>query len=124
MSAGSEAYQLIPISPGGATLVILAFKSTRIDQQLFWSRLARKWGNWHVSQSSFSPVATRKRGTPLHSKCRSHIPQSFCRSKIFRSQPHLGSPCETIPPSRRRGRTAAHLPPDTTWDPPDANRSG
>ena len=48
MSTSAEAYQLIPISQVGATLVILAFKATQIYQQLFWSRLARKWGNWHV----------------------------------------------------------------------------
>src|SRR6266436_2903471 len=65
-------------------------------------------------------VATRKLGKALHSKCRSHIQQSFGRWRIFRSQPHLRSLCETNPPSRRRGRVAAGLLPDTTLDPPDA----
>src|SRR6266403_801062 len=120
MSAGAEADQLIPISQVGATLVILVFKPIRIYQQLFWSRLAREWRNWHVLQSSFSPVGTKKLGTLLHSRCRLHIHQSFGRSRIFRSQPHLRSLCETNPPSRRRGRVAAGLLPDTTLDPPDA----
>src|SRR5437660_7030380 len=48
MSAGSEAYQLVLVPQVGATLIILPFKSTRIYQQLFWSRLASKWGNWHL----------------------------------------------------------------------------
>src|SRR4030095_13869199 len=57
---------------------------------------------------------TRKRDTPLHPRCQRHIRQSFGRWRIFRSQPHLRSPCETIPPSRNRGRIAAGLPLGTT----------
>src|SRR6476660_3566305 len=60
------------------------------------------------------PFVTRKWDTPLHSRCQLHIRQSFGRWKIFRNQPRLRSPCETIPPSRRRGGTAVHLRPDTT----------
>src|SRR4029077_3687277 len=41
----------------------------------------------------FLPFVTRKRDTPLHSRCRLHIRQSFGRWRIFLSLPHLRSPC-------------------------------
>src|SRR5512132_2826713 len=49
MAARSEAYQLVRVSQVGAALIIFLFQPSQIHQQLFWGRLACKWGNWHVS---------------------------------------------------------------------------
>src|SRR4029077_924239 len=60
------------------------------------------------------PFVTRKRDKPLRSRCRPRIRQLFGRWKIFLNLPRLKSPCETIPPSPRKGHIGSGLPPSRT----------
>src|SRR5262249_35058149 len=48
MSARAEAYQLGSIPEVWMALIIVVFQAGRIDQELFWSRLACEWGNCHM----------------------------------------------------------------------------
>src|SRR4029453_12844684 len=66
MPAGTEAPQLVEVCPVGAALIILAFKSCQIDQQLSWSWLTCIGGNRHVS----SPLTV----LTLRHHARSHVP--------------------------------------------------
>src|SRR6478736_6869381 len=61
MSAGAEADQLVSVPQVGAAFIVFALKPIQINQQLFWSWFAGKWGNSHVSQSSFHHWSLRNR---------------------------------------------------------------
>src|SRR4029077_11226941 len=79
-----------------------------------WEQACRQVGKLtSVSILSLTSV-TRKRDTPLHPRYQLHIRKLFGRWRIFRTQPHLKSPCETIPPGRHKGHLASGLPPSRT----------